>query len=63
MWQNIQKNLFKPFIRRVGTVFATWMIAEGIDPTLAGQIEMGVIAFGLLASDYFLSWHDRKDSK
>jgi hypothetical protein len=63
MWKTVQKNILEPSIRRVGTLVAPWLIAQGVHADLANQVAIGVVAFGLIASDFFLSWKNRQGAK
>lgn len=45
------QNILQPSLARVGTVVATWLVANGMDSAHGVTIETAVTALGLFAAE------------
>lgn len=60
-WKGLRDDVVKPLLGRVGTGLAAWLVTLGAGQELANQVGIGVIAFGLICADLFLSHIGRKE--
>ncbi len=49
---NLIQNLVQPLLSRVGTIAATWLVANGFDTQHAVTVETAITAIGLFAVDF-----------
>ena len=55
-------NLLRPFIERIGTMIAAYLIATGADSELVAQVANGLVAAVFLLPDLVISkWFRQRD--
>lgn len=55
----IRVNVLVPLLSRAGTAVTAWMVGQGIDQTLAGQVALGAAAVFLIAFDLMIAAAER----
>lgn len=60
MIKTVRDNLLAPLLGRIGTVAATWLVANDVSNTNAEHIVLGIVATGLVCFDLVSSWAARK---
>lgn len=56
----LKYNLVQPLAARVGTAFATMLVARGVDGELAHQVALGVVAISMVIADLAVSYVNRR---
>lgn len=57
----MRENVLMPALARVGTALTVWLVAQGVADDLARQVALGVVAVGLIAWDFVISWLNRRN--
>lgn len=60
MLDSVKYNILAPLLGRIGTMAATWLVANDISNTHAEHITLGLVAVGLVGFDLVSSWAARK---
>lgn len=63
-WDTVRRNLVMPFLSRLGTMAATYLVVVlGADADLARQVAAGIVALVLIGFDFVISWANRKEAE
>lgn len=55
MREILGRGVIRPLVERLGTMFAAYMIARGVDSELAAQMVNGLVAFAAILVDLITS--------
>lgn len=62
MKQKVLVTLLRPFVERIGTMIAAYLIATGADSELVAQVANGLVAAVFLLPDIVISrWFRQRD--